>query len=749
MRVRLDNTDVGAFVVEQVEEDLLAEGGRVMKASGRGLLALFERGIVWPADVNAYYSAERTFLADTFASMIIDLAAEATARGVSLPTDDFSATLDSSGAAWTDSYTLAYRAGQTLLDVILHQAEIGPEVTISPAGVLHYWIQAGSDKSSTVLLREGQSVAKAGRTTSHRDLVNAVLGQGQYAFSVQTDATSISSYGRRERLANFGNVSDSTQLQTLSQWARDEWKNPAVQIEMDLVDDALTPFVSFDLGDTVGVRLVTAGLSASYRVRAIAIEQDGESHVRAAVTLNTLLNEYLLRVDRALRRALMSPVESENQGNSDPNIGSWRISKTYLIYDTGTAATSAGLAPLDYPFFAGQVYASRASAPFRVSSAGALVATNATITGTVTASAGAIGGWTIGASSLTGGNATLHSSGYLLLGTSNDIARLDAADATYRLWIGHATAGSAPFRVTKAGALTATSATITGTITSTSGTIGGWTLGASSLTGGNATLHSSGYLLLGTSNDIARVDASDATYRLWVGHATAGSAPFRVTKAGALTATSATITGTITSTSGTIGGWTLGASTLTGGDATLSSAGYLDLGTGNDIVRMDASNATYRLWIGNATASSAPFRITKAGYVTAISGSIGGFTLSGTKLYNGTFELDAGNGRVTFNTGAYFSTGGGTVINATCSVLYSSALITAETGLAVNSTSAVNIIHGDTQIDKARIGYPGFYGTSPVATQQTVTGSRGGNAALASLLTALATYGLIINSSSA
>lgn len=42
----------------------------------------------------------------------------------------------------------------------------------------------------------------------------------------------------------------------------------------------------------------------------------------------------------------------------------------------------------------------------------------------------------------------------------------------------------------------------------------------------------------------------------------------------------------------------------------------------------------------------------------------------------------------------------------------------------------------------------GFFATSPAA-KQTVTGSRGGNAALASLLTALAAYGLITNSSSA
>lgn len=41
----------------------------------------------------------------------------------------------------------------------------------------------------------------------------------------------------------------------------------------------------------------------------------------------------------------------------------------------------------------------------------------------------------------------------------------------------------------------------------------------------------------------------------------------------------------------------------------------------------------------------------------------------------------------------------------------------------------------------------GFYGTTP-ATKQTVTGSRGANAALASLLTALAAIGLLTDSSS-
>jgi hypothetical protein len=53
-------------------------------------------------------------------------------------------------------------------------------------------------------------------------------------------------------------------------------------------------------------------------------------------------------------------------------------------------------------------------------------------------------------------------------------------------------------------------------------------------------------------------------------------------------------------------------------------------------------------------------------------------------------------------------------------------------------------VEGDFKVD----GTSGFNGTNPIA-KPTVTGSRGGNAALASLLTALANYGLITDSTTA
>lgn len=57
-------------------------------------------------------------------------------------------------------------------------------------------------------------------------------------------------------------------------------------------------------------------------------------------------------------------------------IAGWTINPTYLAKDTGTDATSVGMAPADYPFYAGATYANRAAAPFRVTPAGAIIGAN-------------------------------------------------------------------------------------------------------------------------------------------------------------------------------------------------------------------------------------------------------------------------------------------------------------------------------------------------------------------------------------
>ena len=94
------------------------------------------------------------------------------------------------------------------------------------------------------------------------------------------------------------------------------------------------------------------------------------------------------------------------------------------------------------------------AAPFRVAHDGSFVASNATISGKVTATSGKIAGYTI--------------SGNMLVGNSVGIS--GKSGEGWAFWAGSNTAGSAPFRVGHEGALYATNAHISGVVTATSGT---------------------------------------------------------------------------------------------------------------------------------------------------------------------------------------------------------------------------------------------------------------------------------------
>lgn len=159
-----------------------------------------------------------------------------------------------------------------------------------------------------------------------------------------------------------------------------------------------------------------------------------------------------------------------------------------------------------------------------------------TVTGTIIADSGTIGGWDITPTTLHKNNAVLDSAGQLALGTGNDIIILSSTDPTYRIWAGNATAGSASFSVTKAGVLFATGATISGTITATAGTIGGFNIGADYIRD------------VGNSMGLASTVTGGDDVRFWAGAAFANrnTAPFRMTESGALFSSSATFSGAVT-----------------------------------------------------------------------------------------------------------------------------------------------------------------------------------------------------------
>ena len=316
-------------------------------------------------------------------------------------------------------------------------------------------------------------------------------------------------------------------------------------------------------GTSTGISLPTLGAPAAIKVlKSYTQNADGSIHITSGT------------VDAGLIVGTISA--------NDITVGSGSTVARVGSYPNTTSPTFQG-------FWAGD--SNPSSAEFSVNTAGVLSATGATISGALTATtltatgSGSIGGWTISSTSLKAGS-------------SGTTVGLDSGGTNPAIYAGSATPSSAPFRVTNAGAVTATS-----------GSIGGWTLGSTSLTAGSA----------GTT---VGVDSGGTNPAFYAGSATPGSAPFRVTNAGALTATS-----------GIVGGWTLGSTSL-------------KAGSGSTTVGIDSGGTNPAIYAGSATPASAPFRVTNAGALTATSGAVGGWTLGSSSLTSGsgstTVGLDSG-----------------------------------------------------------------------------------------------------------
>jgi microcystin-dependent protein len=139
------------------------------------------------------------------------------------------------------------------------------------------------------------------------------------------------------------------------------------------------------------------------------------------------------------------------------------------------------------------------------------------------------------------------------------------------------------------------------------------------------------YIKVGLGNNSVTFSGTDATYRLWAGHADGASAPFSVEA-----------DGSIYSIDGLIGGWTIDSDSISQNDLDLQSVGRIIAGTGDDIIQLDSQDPTWRIWAGNAVAADALFRVNKFGQVYVGDGFVTG-TLKSTNFISGQqgFSLDS------------------------------------------------------------------------------------------------------------
>lgn len=271
--------------------------------------------------------------------------------------------------------------------------------------------------------------------------------------------------------------------------------------------------------------------------------------------------------------------------------GTWgSASSAMLCTGTSTAKSIGGSSSIS-----GWVFT--AGANFGVTNAGALYCNSANITGAVNASSGYIGSSATNKITISS-NAT-NAAIYTASHTS-----LDATGNGFYLGVDGLSIGSA-FKVTSAGALTASSATITGEIKATKGTIGNSATNKITISDNatNAAIYS------GSHSSLTSTAATG--FYLGTDGLSFANQVFKVTSAGALTATSATITGTINASSGYIGNGATNKITISANttNAALYTASHTSLSaTGNGF------------YLGvDGLSIGASFKVTNTGVLTASS----------------------------------------------------------------------------------------------------------------------------------
>lgn len=255
---------------------------------------------------------------------------------------------------------------------------------------------------------------------------------------------------------------------------------------------------------------------------------------------------------------------------SNGYIGPWTISSDAIYRGSATYGASGGL-------YFGTSGLSIGST-FKVSSSGVLNATGATVSGTLSAGANStIGPWTVSSSAIYRTSGTYGASNGLYFGTSG----LSITDK---------------FKVSSAGVLSATGASVSGTLTAGANSkIGPWTVTASSIYYGNSAYGNASGLYFGTSG----LSITDK---------------FKVSSGGILNATGATISGTLTAGAySSIGPWKVTDSSIYYGNADYGNASGLYFGT-------------------NGLSITDKFTVSSSGFLKATSGTLGGWTLSSTAL---------------------------------------------------------------------------------------------------------------------
>jgi hypothetical protein len=365
------------------------------------------------------------------------------------------------------------------------------------------------------------------------------------------------------------------------------------------------------------------------------------------------------------------------------------------IYTTGKINATGGSFTGDVQLNGGSLYAGslpNSGQRVRLNSSG-IFAYNSSGTqtfsldtaGYINAISGLIGGWTLGSTSLSSNGVTISNTGQISLGdTATNSVYLSSVDTGYRLWIGSNSGSNAPFRVSKAGVLYASGATIDGN-SSISGTVSiGGSSASTVVSNANGALQPGG-TLTGSVSGTATINGTTAS--TVVSRATGAVQPGNGVGVNATTRTIETITAgtTLTLKSGGAKPVILDNTGLRMNDGTQDTL-FLDASTGSAVFR------------GTIYASAGSF----AGSLSAASGTFSGTITSGNGSSLGDWKVDSegtlGSGLGLGGTYLYANSASGSGVTFS---IYTGKMIFAAQGFSSTAAAPIVFANASPQISSA------------------------------------------------
>ena len=324
---RLDGKDVFKWIMDSRRPTYVDSSElQMIEVSGRGVLSLLERAVVYPEGMPHPTSLDRTFTNISGAALLRILILEAQGRGcLQGVVLDWTNTHDSLGNPFTDSLILSFHTGTPLLQVAAKLSEgMGLfDLEMTPSLRLKLYKSKGTDQSETIVYRPGQAILSHINQSDSGAMTNTLLVEGESGSLVEAaHPTGQVDWGRREGYLQARNIpSDWAKLQDygerfLKGAAVVNWSiEGSVTVYKDAFGELIKPLSTYLLGDWIGWYIPpegsdTLGFDSRVRVKGVTVEEDENGLLSYTLELNNILLEHDIKMKQYVERLSMFSQDS-------------------------------------------------------------------------------------------------------------------------------------------------------------------------------------------------------------------------------------------------------------------------------------------------------------------------------------------------------------------------------------------------------------------------------------------------------